>query len=471
MRRIVDIYHCLGVNSHVHSGETVIWGDGMTATRSRWRVVVLVATLALFLPLVVAGPGVHRAGATTTACPFGTDVASAASLAVSLNGTTLSEVSTAPPVFQSGANLYEVNLCRNLDLTGQNNVYFFNVLPATEVSGSYVTNDFTSADVEDVFGITFTPISSDIPIEIEAHGKLSSYAVNGSVASQVTFNVAPVSFNDIHGCPIDATSVSGCCLGQSITVGGVTGPETPEQCAARVEDASDNAVQLWGSVRFQTASGQGSGQFQNLIGLQVSAASFVYYTHAQCPTSSGSASGNGLYVDLAGPHYEPDGTTLATGSLGVFIPASAIAQCFGTSPQYYVDNMLITRTELGSTTTLAPLTAPGTGEYYTVTADDTGVRFSFPTVTYSQPTYGLATKTGKALDRTTQTFAALEKKSGEKLPSKGKWRVTTKAGSKVCAAGTTKVFGFAKGTCSYTVAALTSTGRVSVSKNGSFVVK
>lgn len=439
---------------------------------NKWwsRAVVAVSLATLYLPVSAATLSAHEAGASTTTCPFGVDVSTDAGLSVSLAGTPLTEVSSAPPVFGASGTLYEVNLCRNLDVTGQDNVYFFNVLPATLIGSDYVVGDFGPSDIFDVFTIRFTPTGGDIPLEIEAHGKISSYDFSGTSPS-VTFNVSPLSFNDLHGCPPDPTSVSGCCLGQAITVGGVTGPETPEQCASRVEVASDNAVQLWGGVRFQTSTGVGSGNFGNLIGMQVSAASFVYYTNAQCPTYSPNQTGSGVSVNLAGPHFEPDGTTLATGSLGVFIPASAIAQCFGTTPALFAASMSITRTELGSTVVLAPMTSPGTGEYYTVTSDSTGVRFYFPIVTYSEPHYGFATLKSRALDRSLVTFASLEKKSGEKLPKSGHWKVAAKAGSKVCVTGTSAIFGFAKGTCLYSVAALTSTGKVSVTKNGTFTVK
>ncbi len=434
------------------------------------RGVVIFSLAAIFLPVSAATTAVQEAGASTTACPFGVDVSAPAGLSVSIGSTVLPQVSSIPPVFNSAGTLYEVNLCRNLDTSGQNNVYFFNVLPATLVGDSYVAGDFTSSDIFDLFRIKFTPTGGDLPLEVEAHGKIVDYSVIGAT-SDVSITVSPISFNDLHGCSPDPVSVDSCCLGQSITVGSVTGPETPEQCATRVAVASDNAVQLWGSVRFQTSAGVGSGNFTNLIGMQVSAASFVYYTNAQCPTFTQNQVGTGVSVNLAGPHFEPDGHTLATGNLGVVIPASAIAQCFGTTPAIFAASMSITRTELGTTDVLAPLTAPGTGEYYTLNADSTGVRFYFPHVTYSQPHYRFASKAGKALNRSKVTFASLEKTSSVKLPKNGHWKVTAKTGSKVCVAGTSAMFGFAKGTCSYTVAALTSTGKVSASKNGTFTVK
>lgn len=442
--------------------------------RTWWRVWAAVAMIALFLPLSVATTGVHHAGASTSSCPYGVDIAAPADLTVSLNGTPLTEVSTVPSVFSTSTQPYIVSLCRNLDTSGMNNDYFFNVLPAIFESGSYVASDFSSADVVDVFTLSFSVLSGDVPLEVEAHGKISSYNVSASSGTQVTVSVSPLQFNDIYGCPPDATtpsSIEGCCLTQSIMVGSVSGPETPEECAARVEVASDDATQLWGSVRFETSTGVGSGTYNNLVGMQVSAASYVYYTGASCPTANPGQSEQGIHVDLGGPHYTTDGVTPATGWLNVYIPAAAIAQCFGTTPQHYVDNMLITRTELGSTTTLPPGVDPGTGDYYTVTADATGVRFVFPTVTYSQPTYKIDSAKGKALDHTSATFVALEKKSGEKLPTKGHWVVAVKAGSKVCVAGVSAIFGYAKGTCSYTVSAVSSTGHVAAVKSGSFAVK
>ena len=78
---------------------------------------------------------------------------------------------------------------------------------------------------------------------------------------------------------------------------------------------------------------------------------------ASCPTNGmRDQSFSGLKVDLGGPHLMPDGSVNTT-MLKAYLPASAVASCFGATPQAYAQNAQVTRSENGTTATASTVRA------------------------------------------------------------------------------------------------------------------
>ena len=90
-------------------------------------------------------------------------------------------------------------------------------------------------------------------------------------------------------------------------------------------------------------------------------------------------------MQLLGPHFKADGTTLNQGSLTAVIPIAAAQACFGATPAELESLVSLTRTE-GATTEAGSALATG-GLQYSISAGPTGLVITVPIVTFSAPIY------------------------------------------------------------------------------------
>ena len=400
-----------------------------------WARSTLIGIVGLLCTLAPAG--VAQADPPGT-CTMGTPYAEG--LALTVNGTAQALVSTG--IYGN----YSLSLCR-VGGTGPGSTSTYNFSVGSIVNGAQA--NLTAADLESTFTIVFVPQAGDTPLTAEGKARISSFVVDGANANAVTLAAKPIAFADINGCPT-----------------------MPSQCIVDYPSANAfNPANLTGGIRYSDPSGNGAAGFNDLPGLTTSSGAYLFFVWASCPTNPiRDQSFSGLKIDLGSPHLLPNGSP-NVGSLSAYIPAAAVASCFGASPQAYAASAAITRTENGTTTAASATASADSGLHYVLTATDAGVTVSIPDVTFSQPTYGVGTKGGKSLARVTKKTAALAKLAHIKAPSGGSLRVTiAKSSRRVCVATTASVYGFGKGTCAYTVKAMTKAGKIAGSKPGSFVV-
>jgi len=342
---------------------------------------------------------------------------------------------------------YTLAVCRSAGTgPGSTSTYGFSV--GRNAAGA--ESDLLATDYDSSFVITFTPQAGDRPLTAEGKARITSFVVDAASANAVTLTARPIAFATINGCGT-----------------------MPTQCVVDHPTANSfRAANLTGAIRYADAAGNGATGFSDLPGLATSSGAFMFFVWASCPTNATrDQSFSGLKIDLGSPHFQPDGA-LNVGSLVAYIPAAAVASCFGATPQAYALAAAVTRTEAGVTTAASTTVGADTGLHYVMTADDAGVTISFPDVTFSQPTYGMSTKGGRSLARTMKKSSVLARSLGVKTPRGGSLRVTiARSSKKVCVAGSTAVYGFGKGVCSYTVQALSAAGVVQKSKQGSFKVR
>jgi len=404
---------------------------------SVWARSTVVGVVGLLCTLATAGVAHADApGTCTQGSPY------TQGLTLTVDGAQQAPVS--PGVYGS----YALSLCRVAGQSqGSTNTYNFSVGGV----GPGGQADLTEADSEKTFTITFVPQAGDMPLTAEGKARISSFAIDAANANAVTLSAKPIGFADIWACH-----------------------EMPLQCAIDHPIASVfHEANLTGAVRYADASGIGAAGFTDLPGLTTSSGAYVFFVWASCPTNTNrDQSFSGLKIDLGGPHFLPDGTTANIGSVSAYLPAVAVASCFGASPQAYAASAAITRTEDGTTTAASKTAGVDSGLHYVLTATDAGVTVSIPDVTFSQPTYGVGTKGGKSLARVTKKVAVLARSAHLKVPKGGSLRISIASSSrKVCVATASKVYGFAKGKCSYTVKALNKMGKPAGSKRGSFAVR
>jgi len=365
--------------------------------RSRLKpLFVLAAVTAVLLPLAAS------AAAEGGSCQNGTPVA----------GATL-KVDGAAQDPSSGT--YIVTVCRWP--AGQTQVYSYAVAKRSDPNGT----DLGQAAVGKSFAVGFSMAAGDQPVSAEVYGDVSDYAVSGQA---VTITAKTVTMTQVNGPPNAGTS---CAL--PATAVGV--------CATSV-------AKLSGGIRYTAASGT-PRPGDALIGMFVGASANGYQVSLQgCPginysnpgaaaaqvdggdTKPGSgpqqASSPVLAVEMNGPHFQQDGTTLNTGSLEAFMPNALLATCVGGDAEAAKAGLTVTRTEDGSTTPVA-------GSAFTATAEADGLRISVPSVGFSAPTYRMA-------------FKASSK------PSKPSVKWSSKKSSKSVTAAVTSVTGL-----SYTISA------------------
>ena len=398
--------------------------------------VALIAVLAALAAL--ASSAVAQADPPGT-CTMGTPYTTG--LTLSVDGA--AQAQTADGVYGT----YTLSLCRVAGSgPGSTSTYNFSV---GAFSGGQQM-DLSTADSDRTFTITFTPQAGDTPLTAEGKARISSFSVDPFNANAVVLSAKPIAFADIWNCP-----------------------EMPLQCVIDHPVASvEHPANLTGGIRYSDPTGSGAAGFTDLPGLTTSSGAYVFFVWASCPTNPmRDQSYSGLKIDLGGPHFLPDGATPNIGSVSAYIPAAAVASCFGASPQAYAASAAITRTENGTTDPASPTAGADSGLRYVLTADDAGVTISIPDVTFSQPTYRFGTRSGRSLAKLTKRTAALAKALGVKAPKGGALRaVVAKSSRRVCAASATSVYAFAKGTCRYTVTALDAKGKAQGSGKGEFVL-
>jgi len=344
---------------------------------------------------------------------------------------------------------YVVDVCRNsqtsMSDTQHQNTYSFTVQRGNE----YGDQDLTAEDLAKTFTLSFTPVAGEVPLVAEGHVSIESFAISAALGNRITLTLKPIGYSDIWSC--------------------ATGPI---QCVVEHTQAdNDKVAYIGGGVRYKDVHGWGAPGFGDLPGMTWSSAGFLFFLRASCPASvNHDDSFSGLNVDLGGPHLRADGE-LNIGSVVAFLPAAAVAGCFGGSPQAFVASAQVTRTENHRTQTATTGGTADPGLQYVLTATDAGVTLSIPNVTFSQPTYKMKTKHG-SLARTTKTVSSLVKASKLVKPSHGSLRfVIASASKRICIATKVKVYGFKTGTCKYTVTSYNSKGKKVKSKASSFKVR
>jgi len=390
-------------------------------------------------------------GTCTMGSPYTTD------LAVSVDGA--AQASSGPGVFGP----YAVSLCR-VEGNGPGSTSTYNFSAQRVATGPSVgpgggpggpgggggTTGLTAEDAGKTFSIGFTPQAGDTPLAAEGKANIQSFGIDSTHANAVTLTAQPLGFADIQGCM-----------------------DMPVNCVTSHPTASFyNPANLSGAIRYSTASGEGAAGFSDLPGLTTSSGAYIFFVWASCPTNTNrDQSFSGLKVDLGGPHLMPDGSVNST-LLKAYIPAVAVASCFGATPQAYAQNAQVTRTENGTTTTGTTGATADPGLQYVIAATDAGVTISVPQVTFSSPSYDMSTKSGKSLAKVKKTTAALTKAAKVSKPSGGSVAiVVAKSSKKVCVSTPTTVFGFGKGTCNYSAVSYSKAGKTVKSAKGSFKVK
>ena len=395
------------------------------------RLVALAAALLSAALVLAPGALADPPGTCTMGVPYD------GGLTVSVDG--VAQTKTATGVYGP----YAVSLCR---VTAETSTYNVSV---NRVGGGGDQADLEASDLDASFRLAFTPQAGDTPLTAELKGRGDSFAIDPYDANRVTITARPIGFADIWSCT-----------------------DPPLQCAIEHPIASAyHAANLSGAVRYMTADGTGGAGFTDLPGLVTSSGAYVFFVWASCPTNPRrDQSYSGLKIDLGGPHFRADGTTPNVGSVAAFIPAAAVASCFGASPQAYAASARITRTEGGVTRTATEGATADDGLHYVLDATDAGVTISIPEVTFSQPTYRFGTKRGRSLARGTRTAVALARALHVTKTASQRFALTSRSRG-VCAAGGAALYGFARGTCRYTLTVRSATGRKVKAKRGSFRVR
>lgn len=408
---------------------------------------ILLSAILLTSSLSLAVGAQIAAADSAGTCMQGSSFLADGSAALSVDG--VPATPSSPSVFADSASgvRYTLSLCRD---TG-NHVYGYSVgrLAGDNTSSTGLSVD----DVSKSFTVSFTPQAGDVALTSENHARASAFTIDPTTRL-VSVTASPLSFSDIYGndCPLGTT---------------------PLQCAAQVTNASvDNLASLTGAVRYTDASGTGAAGFSDLPGMYTSSAAYVFFVWASCPTNSNrDQSFSGLKIDLGGPHLRHDGDP-NLGYVSAYIPAEAVAACFGDSPAHYAANAKVTRTEDGSTLVASSRSTTDAGLHYVATADANGVLIEIPEVTFSQPTYGFGTKKGKALFLKQYALSTLAKNLKVTKPKGGKFIISVSTPT-VCTHSASKLFVFKKGTCEYKVTPVKKDGTVLTSqrKAGTIVIR
>jgi hypothetical protein len=398
-------------------------------------------------------------------CRMGTDAISSLQ-GVLVDGTSLSVTANSHVYTDSAGTYYAVQVCD--DATNQ--AFSFSLAN----SDAFGTNtiDFTSDALTHTYRLILTMPTGETPLVAQIHAKTVAideatpgFAVNGQT---VTINAQPLPFSDISsgtGSPNDCPPNNG-----------------PAACALLVSTASYDRVANWtGAIRYATATNDMGSTFNSLPGLTLSYTSYYFDLNASCPMNPNrDQSFTGLNIAVGGPHYMHDGTTLNHGYLQAFIPSVAIATCFGLTPDAYVANAQLSRTEytrtgvVQSTMSLVSQSAATVGTdqglIYSLSADALGVYITVPVVTFSKPLYKFKAK-NIVITAATKTVAQLAAAAHVIAPPRG--RVTLSVTSpKVCVlARGGKVYSFARGTCTYTLLGMSRTGVIMSRVASKFVVR
>lgn len=311
---------------------------------------------------------------------------------------------------------------------------------------------FTAADLNTEFTVSFLPDAGTTPMVAQGHGVMSNFTIDKNDSNRVTVVTKPISYSDIYGSDCGNAGPAECVLAVKTTHG---------------DRASADNVEIRVSVRYSEEGKPSEGDFAVLKGMRWSSSAYYFWMRTMCPT--GGATNNAISIEVGGPHLKADGTQ-NFGNITVFIPTESVIACFGAPPSVVKDSLAVSRTENGQTSAATTGTATDAGLRYTVTADDTtGLTIEFPQVTFSKPSYAVATKSGKSLALKTKTYTALLQLAVMKKPSGGTVKVTTKS-SKVCVGAMSKMYAFKAGTCKASVVTYSKTGKKVASKTVTFRV-
>lgn len=244
------------------------------------------------------------------------------------------------------------------------------------------------------------------------------------------------------------------------------------------------------SVRYKDATG-GGNDFESLPGMYWSSSAYYFYQKVNCPAMTNQdQSITGFQIDMGGPHFKSDGTTLNYGYVEVYIPTPALLSCFGGTPAMVSAALKITRTESGVTQNVDSNGNANAGLDYDLTATDAGLLIKFNKIAFSRPTYKITTKrtsgstttTNVNLARTTKTYDQLRTivntgvPLANQLPKFGPgYYVVTSQTTDKCRPGSgvgqgKKLFGLAAGTCRFTIKSYNAYGVLKGTKTGSFTV-
>ena len=401
------------------------------------RLVVVLGLVAAGLQVLAPAGPVHAAG---VSCQNGLS-AITSPYTVSIDG--VAQTATEPGRYGK----FYVLVCKDT------NNKDYTVLAGNYNAGTSGGQDrFTTADLNTQFTVSFLPDANTKPLVAQGHGVISSYTVDANDSNRVTITTKPLAYSDIYGSDCGNAMPSECVLAVKTSHG---------------DRASADNIEIRIGIRY-TENGQTAPEnFDTLQGMYWSSAAYYFWMHTMCPTSGATTSA--ISIEVGGPHLKADGTQ-NFGNVNVFIPASAVIACFGAPPSIAKDSLAITRTENGTTTDATTGSATDVGLQYTVSADDaTGLTITIPQVTFSKPTYKVATKSGKSLAKKTKTYASLLQLAVMKKPAGGSYKVTSKS-TKVCAGALAKVYAYKAGTCKVSVATFNKSGKKVATKTVTFKV-
>ena len=412
-----------------------------TFTRSLAALAISVAALVPLSLVVTSSP----ASATDNAyCNMGTTLlGTPAFVSFSVNGNALTEDNSYLGVFHDqigSTGDYSLQLCRWSD----QNQYYYSI---GRVSGDGHSQwGLGQSDSSRSFHVAFYPTATDVPLTSENRAKVSNFTIDPT-SHLVSFDAQSLPYTSVDGCP------------DGLIVPPPTCAADPAAYSATVADHAEN---ISGAVRYQdttkSAGMDGAAGFTDLPGLTTSSGAFIMFVWASCPTNANrNQSYSGLRLDLAGPHLKASGD-LNTALVSAFIPAAAIAGCFGSDPATFAASPSLTRTEGGSPQPLvnqsAATGATAEGLIYSMTATTHGVTLTVNNATFSKPSYNFTSKAGKALFRTKVTYASIATASHLTKPTHG-YQVQIKSGSTnacIAAPSSRVVYGFKKNkTCNLTI--------------------
>lgn len=311
---------------------------------------------------------------------------------------------------------------------------------------------FTTADLNTEFTVSFLPDAGTTPMVAQGHGVMSSFTIDKDDSNRVTIATKPISYSDIYGSDCGNAGPADCVLAVKNTHG---------------DRASADNIEIRVSVRYSEEGKPSEGDFALLKGMRWSSSAYYFWMRTMCPT--GGATNNAISIEVGGPHLKSDGSQ-NFGNITVFIPTEAVIACFGAPPSVVRESLAVSRTENGQTTSATTGVAADAGLQYTVTADDAaGLTIEFPQVTFSKPTYKVATKNGKSLAKKSVTYVKLLQQALMKKPAGGSFKVTTKS-SKVCAGAMSKMYAWKTGTCKASVVTYDKKGRKVAAKTVTFKV-
>lgn len=279
---------------------------------------------------------------------------------------------------------------------------YFTVMIGLLQNDGKLVSDLGVGNATKTFEVTF-PVSGDAITIAQGVGQITSFTPS---ASSVVVAIRPVLASTVWSNQRPA----GC-----DPISDATGNYKAE-CAGTTASATEYVARF--EVRY------GASSWTPLTGMYVSTSADLFQVdlgNTRCPTQSysgGTSSDGGsgrpsqlradvetsLRVQMLGPHFAANGTTLNTGTLNAVLPFATVETCFGKPPTDLASGVSMTRTEDGTTLAGSP-TGTG-GLQFTVTPSAAGLVVNVPEVTFSQPTYNLKFATPATSGTTTDTSNA-----------------------------------------------------------------